>query len=67
MNSIRHEEIQRVLKVRLERFKHGEGFQELRDRTSYEEALDKTGTISTASLTDPETDGDWLGLTVEAI
>ena len=67
MNPIRNNDIQRVLKVRSERFEHGEGFQELIDRTTYEAELDETETISTASLTDSEADGDRLGLTMEAI
>ncbi len=67
MNSIRHKEVQRVLRVRTERFEKGDGFQDLNDRETYEEALDETGTISTASLTDSEMDGDRVGLTMEAI
>ena len=34
MNPIRHKEIQQVLKVRSERFEHGEGLLELIDRTT---------------------------------
>ncbi len=67
MNQIWYDGIQRILQVRSERFDHGEEIQDQMDRTTYEDALDKTGTISTTSLMNSEADIDQVGLTVEAI